>query len=95
MLPTPQDAPGEATGTFRYEVIATGGLNKYPHREWQPVDNRGITCYMHERPPLAAEPQSDYAMAPLAGYAQVDPYRSISGNDTAGYGSMYGTPGTC
>lgn len=77
MLPTPEEIPGEATGTFRYEVVAHGGLNKYPHHEWQPVDNRGITCYRHERPPAVVEPQTEYALAPLAGYEQIDAYRSI------------------
>ena len=56
MLPTPEETPGEGTATFHYEVLATGYLNKNPHQEWQPVDNRGITCYLHEREPLPMEP---------------------------------------
>jgi hypothetical protein len=54
MLPTPEETPGEGTTTFHYEVLARGYLNR-PNHEWQPVDNSGITCYLHERPPLEPE----------------------------------------
>ncbi|MBN1759133.1 MAG: hypothetical protein JW863_12485 [Chitinispirillaceae bacterium] len=99
MLPTPEETPGESTKTFHYEVLATGHLNKNPHREWQPVDNRGITCYLHEREPLAVEQQTDTpSLVPLL-RAEPEPYPPVYENDQYGYGtsqsdtSGYYTPG--